>query len=228
MSWTYSFKNSDSRLLEQYKIIHRGYGLRLRQKLLLHCFVAHCIIRLSFSWRQTADHPRTFHTDTLSLHGLSVDQKLEVRTEIWSGTPCRPAADQQFAIFSRCLPVTRGRTWLHAGGFVIPCMTEMDLPSLHLQRLSQRGWRDDISRFLIMWPWPWPDDLDIRTWPEIWRCTNEFSRLMLSKVRLHHRQTERQTDRQRDRGTKLTTAPHLHCVRTLWTDLTFRQNVSAD
>jgi len=120
MSWTYSFKNSDSRLLEQYKIIHRGYGLRLRQKLLLHCFVAHCIIRLSFSWRQTADHPRTFHTDTLSLHGLSVDQKLEVRTEIWSGTPCRPAADQQFAIFSRCLPVTRGRTWLHAGVLSYP------------------------------------------------------------------------------------------------------------
>jgi len=103
-------------------------------------FASRGVMRLYFSPRQN-----TIHRHPLSLHGLSADQKFEVRT------PGRPAADQQLAIFSRRLPATRGRSWLHAGD---------DWNGLAVAAFAMsvtKGWQDEMSRFLLLWPWPWPD-----------------------------------------------------------------------
>ena len=130
--------------------------------------------------RQLVNNAIQYNTRMTSLYGLSANRKFIVRI------PGRPTADKQFEVCTR---------W----------MTEVDLPSLQLQRdcamsVTEGGGGMRFYAFCSC-----DFDLDPITLiyqvklkiPKMHLHTkNELSRSRLSEVMEHYKQTERQTDRQ--------------------------------
>jgi len=143
------------------------------------------------------DHPRTGYADTLYVQSVCWSEIRSPHT--------RPAGCGS-AILILYTFTCGARIWLRAIS-VIHWMTEMDLPSLHLQfrsetapELSQKGWQDEISRFLCscdldLDPMTSIYDMSHVTW-RFWRLymhtKKERSRSKISKV------VALQTDRHAD------------------------------